>query len=94
MPRSTEPPASSDRGQTLKQLSLIVAIIVLGLGALGAHYAIGGMTPSSPEAVPLRASGVSATPAEVQVHPAANADQDVGPGEAESSVAACPPAVR
>jgi hypothetical protein len=72
---------------------VIVAIIVLGLGALGARVGLRA-SQSVPEAMPLRSSAPHLLPEHVQVHHVANADLDVGPGESESDVARCPPAVR
>ena len=93
MPRSTEHPLVS-RSQSLKQRSLIVAIVVLGLGALGATVGLRATRPAPLEAVPLRAPGFSAVPAHAQTHHVANADLDVGPGAVESDLVSCPPPVR
>jgi hypothetical protein len=93
VPRSTEYPPVP-RSESLKQRTLLVAIAVLGLGALGATVGLRAGQAVPLEAVPLRAADVSAAPAHTQQHRAANADLDVGPGEAEPTLASCPQEVR
>ena len=92
MPRSTESPAVP-RDQLVKQALFILAIIVLGLGALGAHLGLRS-NPTASEAMPLRTSGAAAAPAQLPDQHVANASDDVGPGEVESDLANCPPPVR
>ena len=92
MSRSTESPNVA-RDSLIKQALLILAIIVLGLGAIGARVGLRA-NAAAPEAMPLRASGVSTLQPHAQVHHVANSGEDVGPGESESDVANCPPAVR
>jgi hypothetical protein len=89
--RFTESPDPA-RDSLVRQALLILAIIVLGLGAIGARVGLrsnladseGGPLPTTSPAVAEHA----------QVHHVANASNDVGPGEAESDLASCPPAVR
>lgn len=91
MPRSTESPAARDT--FVKQALLILAIIVLGLGALGARMGLRSSLASH-EGVPLRAVGASTLASPAQVHHLASSGDDVGPGEAESDLANCPAPVR
>jgi hypothetical protein len=91
--RSTEAP-DPPRGPTLKQALLILAIIVLGLGGLGAKLVLRGSASSAPPATSLAAGEPAAASEHTQIHRVANSDTDVGPGEAESELVSCPPSVR